>query len=206
MASPRRRGVESSQTRALLLDAAEKLMAEEGYPAVTTRRLSARVGVSNQLVHYYFRTMDDLFVSLIRRRAEINLRRLMQALAADNPLRAIWQLNSDPNVAGLAVEIMALTNHRKTVGREVARQSEQLRALMTEALARILTDHGFKPEQYPPTCLAILFDTLPRNLKMETALNVSMGHEEMTRLVERFFARFDRTRRRASRTRVRQAP
>jgi TetR/AcrR family transcriptional regulator of autoinduction and epiphytic fitness len=206
MASSRRRGVESSQTRALLLDAAEKLMAEEGYPAVTTRRLSARVGVSNQLVHYYFRTMDDLFVSLIRRRAEINLRRLMQALTADNPLRAIWQLNSDPNVAGLAVEIMALTNHRKTVGKEVARQSEQLRALMTEALARILTDHGVKPEQYSPICLAILFDTLPRNLKIETALNVSMGHEEMTQLVERFFGRFDRTRRPTSRARKHQGP
>src|SRR5262249_23627983 len=60
MASSRRRGDESSATRALLLEAAEDLMREEGYPAVTTRRLAGRVGVSNQLVHYYFRTMDDL--------------------------------------------------------------------------------------------------------------------------------------------------
>ena len=192
MASSRRRGVESSQTRALLLDAAEQIMKEEGYPAVTTRGLSARVGVSNQLVHYYFRTMDDLFVSLIRRHSEIHLRRLMHVLATDNPLRALWELNSDPKVASLAMEFMALSNHRKAIGKEVARQAEQMRALLTEALSRILTHYGIKQEQCPPICLAILFDTVPRNLKIETALGISMGHEEMQTLLKNVFRPFAR--------------
>ena len=73
--SPRRIGAEDSATRAQLLDAAEQLLLEEGYAAVTSRRVAAKAGLKPQLVHYYFRTMDDLFVEVFRRRAEANLAR-----------------------------------------------------------------------------------------------------------------------------------
>ena len=73
MTSPpraRRIGATDSQSRAQLLDAAEQLMLDEGYAAVTSRRVAARAGLKPQLVHYYFRTMDDLFIEVFRRRAE----------------------------------------------------------------------------------------------------------------------------------------
>ena len=70
LTTPRRIGTETSKTRAALLDAAEKLMLEEGYAAVTSRHVAAKAGLKPQLVHYYFRTMEDLFLALFRRRAE----------------------------------------------------------------------------------------------------------------------------------------
>ena len=70
--SPRRIGAVDSKTRAQLLDAAELLLLEEGYAAVTSRRVAAKAGLKPQLVHYYFRTMDDLFVEVFRRRADEN--------------------------------------------------------------------------------------------------------------------------------------
>ena len=81
--SPRRIGAEDSKTRAQLLDAAEQLLLEEGYAAVTSRRVAAKAGLKPQLVHYYFRTMDDLFLEVFRRRAEENLARFERAVAAD---------------------------------------------------------------------------------------------------------------------------
>ncbi|EUA30299.1 bacterial regulatory s, tetR family protein [Mycobacterium xenopi 4042] len=54
----------------MLLDAAEQLMLEEGYAAVTSRRVAQKAALKPQLVHYYFRTMDDLFLAAFRRRAE----------------------------------------------------------------------------------------------------------------------------------------
>ncbi len=57
-------------------------MLEEGYAAVTSRRVAAQAGLKPQLVHYYFRTMDDLFLAAYRRRAEQGLERLAQALAS----------------------------------------------------------------------------------------------------------------------------
>ena len=69
----RRIGAPDAKNRGLLLDAAEQLMLEEGYAAVTSRRLASKAGLKPQLVHYYFRTMEDLFLEVFRRRAEEGL-------------------------------------------------------------------------------------------------------------------------------------
>src|SRR5438105_6756784 len=114
----RRIGAEDSKTRAQLLDAAEKLLLEEGYAAVTSRRVAAKAGLKPQLVHYYFRTMDDLFVEVFRRRAEENVERLRKAVEADGSLRNLWTLNADPRGARFNTEMVALANHRKALRAE----------------------------------------------------------------------------------------
>src|SRR3546814_658709 len=101
MASERRIGSEDSETRSALLDAAQKLMLEEGYPGVTSRRVAATAGLKPQLVHYYFRTMDDLYLALFRRGASLNLERQARALASEQPLRALWEFSSEPAGAAL---------------------------------------------------------------------------------------------------------
>ncbi len=89
MSATRRIGAESSASRGLLLDAALRLMVDEGYAAVTSRRVAAEAGLKPQLVHYYFRTMDDLFVAVVRRGAAQNLERQARALSSPQPLRAL---------------------------------------------------------------------------------------------------------------------
>ena len=96
MTSSRRIGAEDSKTRLALLDAAQRLMLEQGYAAVTSRQVAARAGLKPQLVHYYFRTMDDLFLALFRRGAEQNLERQARALASPQPLRALWSFSTEP--------------------------------------------------------------------------------------------------------------
>jgi TetR/AcrR family transcriptional regulator len=59
--------LEDSKTR--LIEAAERLMREEGYAAVTSRRVASKAGLKPQLVHYYFRTMDDLFLAILEQGA-----------------------------------------------------------------------------------------------------------------------------------------
>jgi AcrR family transcriptional regulator len=186
MASRRRIGVESSQTRALLLGAAEQVMREEGYAAVTTRRLASHMGVSNQLVHYYFRTMDDLFLALMRRGMERNIARLKEALAAPEPLRALWTLYSDQAAARLQIEFIALLNHRKAISNEAARSAEEMRVLEAETLGRVFREAGYSTEAYPPTGLALLMSSIPRIMMIEAALGISLGHAEVTAVVDRF--------------------
>src|SRR5271170_1903355 len=80
MTSARRIGAPDAKNRGLLLDAAEQLMIEEGYAAVTSRRLANKAGLKPQLVHYYFRNMEELFLEVFRRRAEEGLQAQAQAL------------------------------------------------------------------------------------------------------------------------------
>ena len=44
-----------------ILDAAEKLFLEKGFAAASTTQIAKEVGCNQALVHYYFRTKDNLF-------------------------------------------------------------------------------------------------------------------------------------------------
>jgi AcrR family transcriptional regulator len=181
----RRIGSSDSKTRAQLLDAAERLLLDEGYAAVTSRRVGAAAGLKPQLVHYYFRTMDDLFLEVFRRRAEANLARAEEALAADPSLRTLWSLNNDPRGAAFSIELTALANHRKELRAEIARSAERFRALQLQALTRALADAGVDADQLPPIAALLLMTGLGQVVGLEEALGVTAGHDETLAFVER---------------------
>jgi AcrR family transcriptional regulator len=179
----------------VLLDAAERLMLEEGYAAVSSRRVAAAAGLKPQLVHYYFRTMDDLFLEVFRRRAEQGLARLARALDSDQPFRALWREASDPRGAALTIEFAALANHRKVIRAEIARYANRFRESQAAGVAEALRRDGRGAEPFPPIVLSLLLTSVSVVLVMEQTLGVSMGHDETIELIERYVDRLDRERR-----------
>jgi AcrR family transcriptional regulator len=190
--SSRRIGAQDSKTRARLVDAAELLLREEGYAAVTSRRVAARAGLKPQLVHYYFRTMDDLFLEVFRRRAEENLTRFERAIEADGSLRSLWQLNVDPRGSAFTMEFVALANHRKAIRAEVARFAERFRAVQVEALSAALARHGIAEDQMPPIVALLMMTGLSQVLALEDALGVTTGHDTTLEFIERAISELDR--------------
>lgn len=186
--SARRIGAEDSRTRARLVDAAEQLLIEEGYAAVTSRRVAAKAGLKPQLVHYYFRTMDDLFLEVFRRRADDNLARFAQAISADGSLRNLWRLNADPRGAAVTIEFVALANHRKAIRAEIARYAERFRAAQLDAVTRALADAGISAAQLPPVVALLLMTGLTQVLALEQGLGVTAGHDATLAFVERAIA------------------
>ena len=186
MVSPRRIAGPNAKNRAVLLDAAEKLMLEEGYAAVSSRRVGAAAGLKPQLVHYYFRTMDDLFLEVFRRRAEEGLARLAQALSSERPLSALWAHATDARGTALTTEFAALANHRKEIRAEIAHYAERFREQQAAGLATALQRHGLDPATLPPIVLSVLLTSVSVVLVMEQALGVASGHAETTTLVERY--------------------
>ena len=184
VASPRRLGAPDAKNRAVLLDAAEQLILAEGYAAVSARRVAATAGLKHQLVHYYFRTMDDLFLAVFRRRAEKGLERQAQALASDQPLWALWQHSTDPTDAALSMEFIGLANHRKAIRAEIAYYAERSRAAQLEALPGLLARYNLPPGMCPPAVLAVLMASVSRVVVIEQALGMSIGHAETLAFVE----------------------
>ncbi len=189
--SPRRIGAVDSKTRAQLLDAAELLLLEEGYAAVTSRRVAAKAGLKPQLVHYYFRTMDDLFLEVFRRRAEENVARVERAIATDGSLRALWQLNADLRGARFNIEFVALANHRKAIRTEIARYAERFRAAQLEAVTTALAAIGVTEDELPPIVALLMMTGLSQVLALEDALGVTAGHDTTRSFIERTIARLD---------------
>ncbi|MGI5330546.1 TetR/AcrR family transcriptional regulator [Actinomadura nitritigenes] len=191
MNSPRRMGPENSKTRFLLLDIAERLMLEEGYAAVGIRRVAREAGVTPALIHYYFRTLDDLFLALIRRRSEQELEAQARALESGRLLHSLWAYNSHPMGAALNVEFIALSNHRKAVRAELVSYAERARELQREAVANYLRARGIDPEAFPPLALTVLISTVSRALTMEDAMGLTVGHDEALALVEEYLRKID---------------
>ena len=148
-------GLERSNTRTRLLDAAEQLLRDEGYAAVTTRKLGVAADVKMQLVHYYFPSMDELFVALFRRRAARGLESAKEYLNSDHPLRVLWLRNRDARDAALRAEFMALAHHRKDLRAEIAAFTEQMRQLQYKALTRHIESRGLHPK-FDPHVITVL--------------------------------------------------
>jgi AcrR family transcriptional regulator len=189
--SERRIGAPDAKNRTVLLDAAEQLMHEEGYAAVTSRRLAERAGLKPQLVHYYFRTMEDLFLEVFRRRAEQGLKAQAQALESPQPLWALWRLGTDPAMSRFMMEFAALANHRKSMRAEIAHYAERFRDEQWRTLATALARYDADPETMPPIVWSVLFTSLSTVLVMEKGLGMSLGHAETIDVVERYLRQLE---------------
>lgn len=182
----RRIGAESSATRALILEAAERLIREEGYGAVSTRRVATEAGLKPSLVHYYFPATDDLWLALFRRGAEHSDAMLDEALAAPDPLRALWEFFADTSRTGITLEFMALANHKQAIRAEMVAHSEKMRERQVEVLTRLLGQRIAGAEGCPPSGLSLVLAGIGRALVMEGALGVERGHAEARAYVEKW--------------------
>jgi AcrR family transcriptional regulator len=178
----RRIGAESSDTRALIVAAAEQVMRDEGYAAASTRRVAAHAGLKPSLVHYYFPTTDDLFLEVFKRGAAMSDAMIDEALASDDPVRGLWRFFSDTSRTALTMEFMALAIHRDSIRAEIARHSDAMRvrqaALFEEVLGPKLAEIG------APAGLSVIMAGIGRALVMETGLGISAGHAEARATVE----------------------
>jgi AcrR family transcriptional regulator len=185
----RRIGAESSATRAAMLGAAEALMRDEGYAAVSTRKVAGRAGLKPSLVHYYFPTTDDLLIALFRRGADQSDAMLEEALSAADPLRALWEFFADTSRTALTLEFMALANHRKALRTFMVEHSDQMRARQVEMIRGLPALEGTPLADCPPAALSLLLAGIGRVLVMEGGMGVVSGHAEARAFVEQWLER-----------------
>ena len=103
-------------TAEAFLDAAERLLVEVGHAGISTRRLAAEAGANQGLVHYYFGSMDELFVQVLERFTERLVARQREMYASDAPFiekwRAAWRFQEDDLSSGYSriwLELQALS-------------------------------------------------------------------------------------------------
>jgi AcrR family transcriptional regulator len=158
-------------------------MLEEGYAAVTSRRIASKAGLPNA-IHYYFETMDDLFIELFRRGAARSLARQEEALTSPQPLWAFWDLLLDRPNGGLNTEFIALANHRKAIRSEIAESSHTFRRAQLAALAGVIERSQSPDPSRSPQAIVLLLSAVSRFLITENAFDLDIGHAEVIELVE----------------------
>jgi AcrR family transcriptional regulator len=189
--TPRRRmGPEDSDARRALLDVGEKLLREAGFAAVTSRRIAKDAGVHPTLVHYYFKTMDDLFQAIWHRYAERKLLRLSQALAAPQPLRAIWEFSCDTTDVALANEFMTLARNGSLPRDDMSRFGELIRGMETQRFREIIAQYGLETS-VSPAFLSAVITALARLLMMEREVGITRSHDDIFAHLDQWLARIE---------------
>jgi AcrR family transcriptional regulator len=191
MAAPRRIGSPDAKNRAVLIAATEQLMLEQGYAAVSSRRVAEKAGLKPQLVHYYFRGMDELLMAVFRRRAQAGLRAQAEALKSPQPLWALWRFGTNPADVAWWTEFVALANHRKELKAEIAYYAERFRDEQTKAVSGVLQRYGVGADELPAVVAMVLMTSVARVLVMEDALGMSLGHAETFAVVESYLRRLE---------------
>ena len=185
MARSRRSPSNDAPACGALLDAAESLMLEEGYAAVTTRRVATRAGVNNGLIHYYFGTMDSMFVDLFRRSVGRSFAE-MPTTSSTQPLWEMWEAMRDFSGNALMSEFIALSNHRPLVREEIASQSAFVRRAILRM--RVLASYGVADPEASPAAIGLLMMGTARFLQMEAAFGLTVGHDDLIQVIERRIA------------------
>ncbi len=187
--SKRRIGAESSETRAAIIRATEMVIREEGYSAASTRRVALRAGLKPSLVHYYFPTTDDLLLAVFETGAQQSDQMIEDAIASDDPVRALWQFFLDESRTALSVEYLALAIRRPAIRERIAQHSNAMRQAQMTMFEKVLGARLAGPEACGPAGLSVILAGIGRAIFMESALGVSAGHREAALWVDQWLDR-----------------
>jgi AcrR family transcriptional regulator len=175
-----------NKSRQRLIEAAAQLLEDEGQYAISARRVAERAGLKPQLVHYYFRTMEDLLIEVFHFTTVQYMKLHDAALAAQRPLHAVWKLNSNIPSVRRNMAFVALGAIHEGL-REVMRQSgEHFRTLQLKEIERVFREADIDTTAYPPASVAMLMSAVARTLAMESQIGVETGHRELRAVIERF--------------------
>jgi len=84
-----------TDTRTLLLDAAEKCLREKGYSGLSTRRVAEAAAMPLSQIHYHFGSKEQLVLALLEYQNRRLLERQEATFAADLPLWKRWEKACD---------------------------------------------------------------------------------------------------------------
>jgi hypothetical protein len=104
----------------------------------------------------------------------------------------LWEFSNAPGASGsVAMEFMALANHRPAIRHVIAEYAERFRRRQAEALSGVLAGYDINPEVVPPMALLVLMASISSVIGLERGLGVTTGHAELTALVEAFLDRYE---------------
>jgi AcrR family transcriptional regulator len=172
-----------------LLDAAERVLVDAGYAAITTRRLAEEAGVNHGLVHYYFGSVENLLVRTLERFTERLIRRQREMYAADLPFLEKWRtamrylVSEDVAYEKVWLELQALAWNQPDVREHLARVNAEWRAVLTEAFEQPHRELGV---EMPLETLVSLVMTFNLGIMVERLGGIETGHGELLEWIDAF--------------------
>jgi TetR/AcrR family transcriptional regulator len=180
------------QATAGLLDAAERLLFESGYAAVTTRRVAEEAGVKHGLVHYYFGSMEGLLTQTLERFAD-QLAEPLEALYADPNLTfaekwrigaQFWVEEPTSRFPKILLELSAMSWNLPQVQKLLADVHARFRAIFERYFGEAMRDYGLDESRLPLKVIVAVVTSFQLGLIVESLSGVNEGHEELLEWIQ----------------------
>jgi TetR/AcrR family transcriptional regulator len=194
MVTPARR--EAMET---LLDAAERLLVEVGYAGITTRRLAQEAGVNHGLVHYYFGSMEEVFLQVLERFTDRLIERQQAMYAAPvsflDKWRAAMRYLDEDQAAGypkIWFELRAMAWNRPELRERVAKVHDRWVEVLVPAFAEGMAAYGLDAERFPVRAVVALVTTFNQGIEVERLSGVDSGHRELLAAIDAWIESLER--------------
>jgi AcrR family transcriptional regulator len=178
------------------LDAAERLLVEVGYAAITTRGLAREAGANQGLVHYYFGSMENLLVRVLERFTERLIARQRAMYAADLPFIEKWRqamryLDEDfaSGYQKVWYELQAMAWNKPDLRERIAHVTVEWREVLAEAFEQARREHGV---DMPIDALVALVATFNQGVILERLSGIDTGHRDLLDWIDEWLERSER--------------
>lgn len=146
-------------TEQAILEAAEKLFLEKGFEVTSTTQIAKEVGCNQALIHYYFRTKDNLFNTIFEQKFRYFFQQLFNIEGARS-------MGFEDKIRHLITSHFSLLENNPQIPlliiRELSRRPEQV-ALLRDRLREL-----------PETLFAALNDDLQTEIKAGRVRQISL--------------------------------
>lgn len=187
---PQRSAVEEA-----FLDAAERLLVEVGHTNISTRRLGKVAGANHGLIHYYFGSMDELFLQVLQRFTRRLVARQRAMYAEDIPFIGKWRkamafLDRDLEAGypKIWLELNALAWNKPALQEELRAVNAQWRAVLVDAFEMAQREYGLTEGDAPVHAMVPLVMTFNVGIFVERLSGISEGHDELLAWIDGWLA------------------
>jgi TetR/AcrR family transcriptional regulator len=175
-----------AETEDRFLDAAERLLAETGHTGITTRRVAEEAAANHGLVHYYFGSIENLFVRVLERFTDRLIERQRILYSSDAPFIEKWRtamryLDADRDYQRIWYELQALAWSRPELRGRVAKVDAAWRTVLRDALAEPLERYELP---IPLEALVALVVTFNEGMILERLSGIHTGHAELLEWID----------------------
>jgi AcrR family transcriptional regulator len=180
-----------NETEQRFLDAAERLLVDVGYAAITTRKLANEAGANVGLVHYYFGSMEEVFMQVLERFTNRLIARQRAMYSAPGPYIEKWRaamryLDDDRPYQKIWWELQAMAWNHAEIRARVAAVHRAWRDAMRDAVGQALVRYKLDDGDLSTEAWITLIVTVNEGIILERLSGVSRGHKELLAGIDRW--------------------
>lgn len=192
VAIPNRRATEEQ-----FLDAAERLLVEVGYAGITARRLAEEAGANHGLVHYYFGSMEELFLEVLERFTDRLIARQRTMYASDAPYIEKWRaamryLDEDRPYHKIWWELQAMAWSRPQLQQRVARVHGAWCDAMRDAVAEAVRRYDLDRAGLSADAWVTMIVAVNEGIILERLAGIDRGHEALLTQIDQWLSALER--------------